>query len=91
MTNMGLSITVGVVLAFVQSTLSVIAMRWAFTRKSFYWVWGGGMLARFVIFAITAFVVHRYVTELNLAATLISLALATTLFLALEASFFVKK
>ncbi len=90
MTNMGLSITVGVGLAFVQSTLSVIAMRWAFSRKSFYWVWGGGMLARFVIFAITAFVVHRF-TELNLAATLISLALATTLFLALEASFFVKK
>jgi uncharacterized membrane protein YdcZ (DUF606 family) len=87
---MGPSIVVGVALAFVQSTLSVIALRWALSRKSFYWVWGGGMLARFVIFAGTAFVVHRF-TTLNLAATLISLALATTLFLALEALLFVKK
>jgi uncharacterized membrane protein YdcZ (DUF606 family) len=90
MTNMALSITVGVGLAFLQSTLSVMALRWALSRRSFYWVWGGGMLARFVIFAITAFVVHRN-TTLNLAATLISLALATTLFLTLEAALFGKK
>lgn len=87
---MAFSITVGVGLAFVQSTLSVVALRWALSRRTFYWVWGGGMLARFVIFAVTAFVVHRF-TTLNLAATLISLALATTLFLALEAALFVKK
>lgn len=87
---MAFSITVGVGLAFVQSTLSVVALRWALSRRTFYWVWGGGMLARFVIFAVTAFVVHRW-TTLNLAATLISLALATTLFLALEAALFVKK
>jgi hypothetical protein len=90
MTNMALSITVGVGLAFLQSTLSVMALRWALSRRSFYWVWGGGILARFVIFAITAFVVHRS-TQLNLAATLISLALATTLFLTLEAALFGKK
>jgi hypothetical protein len=90
MTNMGLSITVGAALAFLQSTLSVMALRWALDRPVFYWAWSGGMLARFVIFGITAFVVHRF-TTLNLAATLISLALATTLFLALEASFFIKK
>lgn len=87
---MQLSIGVGLVLALIQSTLSVAAMRWAFHKRIFFWVWGGGVLARFLFFGITAFIVYRF-TNLNLVATLISMVTATTLLLVIESWFFVRK
>jgi chromate transport protein ChrA len=87
---MGWSVSVGLALALIQSSLSVAAMRWAFRKRFFFWVWGGGVLARFLIFGITAWIVHSY-TDLSLVATLISMVTATTLLLVVETSLFIKK
>lgn len=76
-------VTTGLLLALLQSFASVGALQWAFHKSFFYWVWGGGVLVRFIVFAVTAFVVYRY-TNLSLVATLISLVIATTLFLVIE-------
>ena len=77
----------GLALAIAQSGLSIATLRWAGKRPVFYWVWGGGIAARFVVFLVTAFIVLRY-TRLNLIAVLVTLVLATTVFLVFEASVF---
>jgi len=79
------AIAIGFVVAFVQASLSVGLMQWTWEKKSFYWVWGGGFFFRIVIFALTAYVVYRY-TNFSLAWTLISLALATMIFLVVEST-----
>ncbi len=80
-------ILVGLCLAVLQATLSVAVLKWVWNKKSFYAAWGIGTLARFVIFGLTAYVVHRH-TSLDLASTLISLVLATMLFMIIEVKSF---
>ncbi len=82
-------IMVGVALALLQATISVLLLKWAWNKKSFYAVWGASTFARFLIFGATAFVVHRF-TDLNLAVTLLSLAGATMVFMILEVKVFLK-
>lgn len=79
----------GLIVALVQAGLSVGAMKWAWQKPFFYWVWGSGLLVRLLILAGTAVVVYRH-TSFNLAATLLTLVLATTVFMITEASFFLK-
>lgn len=82
---------VGVAIAVAQSLLSVWAMDRAWSTEWFYPVWGGGMLARMLIFAVVAFVAHKR-DDLSLLATLLSMVTATTLFLVVEVyAFFAKK
>lgn len=76
-------IVAGVIIAFVQSAASVAAMKLAWRSKWFYWTWGGGMLVRMLIFAATAYVTYRGV-GLNFLATMVSLVVATTIFLVFE-------
>jgi len=83
-------IATGLGVALVQSLLSVGAMQWAWQRKFFYWVWGGGVLFRFAVFAGMAYVVYFY-TSLHLVATLISMVTATTLFMVVESATFLGK
>lgn len=80
-------IVVGVVLALFQASSSVALLKWGWNKKFFYTVWGVSTLVRFVLFGITAFVIYKF-TSLDLAATLISLAVATMLFLIIEVRIF---
>ncbi|MCG3204555.1 MAG: hypothetical protein KCHDKBKB_01270 [Elusimicrobia bacterium] len=80
-------IIVGLVLAFFQASVSVALLKWAWNKKFFYTVWGVSTLARFVFFGFIAFVVYQF-TSLDLVATLISLAIATMLFLIVEVRLF---
>jgi hypothetical protein len=48
-----------------------------------YWVWGGGMLFRMLVFASTAFIVYRF-THLSLVGTMISMVVSTTILLVVE-------
>jgi hypothetical protein len=77
-------ILVGIAVAWAQSLLSMMALRRVLRKRIFYWVWFGGIFARLLVLALTAVVVSRY-THLNLAATLLSLVVATMVFLILEA------
>ncbi len=83
-------IVVGVILAFFQSVVSVLALEWAWDKKFVYWVWGGGMFFRMIVFAATAFVVYRY-TSLSLISTMVSMVTATTAFLVVESFLFFGK
>jgi hypothetical protein len=83
------SVVVGFVIAVLQTTISVGAMRWAWSRSSFYWVWGAGLLFRLAVLGLTAFVVTSY-TELHLVATLLSLVGFTTALLIFESWVFLK-
>lgn len=87
MTGVQLSIVVGVALALAQATMSVAVLKWAWKRPSFFNVWALSTLARFLVFGLTAFIVHQH-TRLDLAATLVSLALATMGIMILEISLF---
>jgi hypothetical protein len=73
----------GVLIALAQSLASIAAMKWTWTTKWFYWAWGGGMFFRMAVFAITGFVVYRGVGW-NFLSTMISLVVATTVFLVFE-------
>lgn len=84
---MTLSVVVGFFIALVQASVCTAALRWSWKKKSFYWVWGGGILFRFLVFGLTAYHVYRN-TNLNLVATLISLVVTTTLLLVLESKVF---
>jgi hypothetical protein len=83
-------ITVGFLVALIQSFLSVGALRWAQFKKSFYWIWGGGIFFRMFIFAVMALLVYRF-TNLNFVATMLSMVMATTLFLVIETALFMGK
>jgi len=83
-------IYLGLILALLQTFISIALLWWAWESKIFYYVWGGGVLFRFLVFAGTAFVVYRY-TELNLAAALLSLVTGTTVFLTFESATFLRK
>jgi|GEM_PF-3624784 len=80
----------GLAVALVQSLISIGTLSWAWNKKSFYWVWGAGILVRLLIFAGTALVVYQY-TNLNLVATLLTMITATTLFLVVESATFLGK
>ncbi len=80
-------ILLGSLLALAQSFLCVGAMHRAWQTTYFYWVWGAGVLLRFVVFASTAFAVHQF-TSLSLVATMISLVVSTTFFLVFEVLIF---
>jgi hypothetical protein len=82
-------IVIGLIVAFLQSTLSTGLLRWSWSRPYFYWIWGAGVLFRLVVFALTAYVVYWH-TKLPLVATMLSMVLATTLFLVVEAWVFLK-
>jgi len=79
-------IRLGLAVALLQSFISTGALAWAWRKKYFYWVWGSGMMVRFIIFLGTAYGVNRY-TSLNLAAALLSLVVATMVFLVVESLF----
>src|SRR5687768_8111673 len=70
-------IRLGLVVAVAQSLLSIAALRWSWNRPIFYWVWGGGLALRVLVFSATAYAVVKS-TTLSLAATLVSLVIATT-------------
>lgn len=78
-------ILAGIAVALAQTYLSVGALKWAWNKRFFYWVWGGGMLFRMMVFAAMAFVVYRY-TTLNFVATMLALVTATTFFLVWESA-----
>ena len=59
------------------------AMGWAWEKSFFYWVWGGGVFFRLLVFAGTAFFVYRY-TSIPLIAVLLALVVATMVFLVTE-------
>ena len=80
----------GLGLALLQSFASIGAMSWAWKKTYFYWVWGGGVLFRLVVFGATAFVVYQY-TNLHMLATLLTMVSATTLFLVFETAFLPNK
>jgi hypothetical protein len=80
-------IFIGTAIALGESFASTGALLWAWRTDFFYWVWGGGLFLRLVVFSATAFIVYRY-TSLNLIATLITLVGATTLFLVIESMAF---
>ena len=82
-------IIAGALIAFVQATASVVALKWAWKRKSFYKVWAAGTMARFVVFALVALVVYHS-KNLSFTATLLSLAIATMFFLIFEVNVFLK-
>lgn len=82
-------IVLGIGIALLQSGLTTVALKWAWTKSYFYWVWGAGFFFRLFVFSGTAFVVYKY-THLNLVATLLSLVVATTLFLVVESWVFLK-
>lgn len=83
-------IFLGVAIALMQTFASTGAMKLAWEKRFFYWVWGGGILARLVILAATAFLVYR-TASFNLIATLVTLVTASTLFLVIESyAFFVR-
>lgn len=88
--SIGQGIYCGMVIALVQSYLSTLALLWSWNKQFFYWVWGGGVLFRMIVFAATAFVVYRY-TSLSLVATLVTMVSATTLFLVVESATFFSK
>ncbi|MCB4756331.1 MAG: hypothetical protein LHV69_04895 [Elusimicrobia bacterium] len=83
-------IQVGVLIALAQTVISMGALKWALKRPYFYWVWGGGILFRLIVFAATAFIVYSY-TSLHFVATLISLVMATTLFMLIESTVIFRK
>jgi riboflavin transporter FmnP len=78
-------VVTGIIIALMQSSASVFTMNWAWEKPFFYWVWGGGMFCRLLVFAATAFVTVSF-TSFNLAATLITLVCATMFFLVIESS-----
>lgn len=78
-------VTAGQSVAVAQSYLSTASLAWAWNKKFFWWVWGGGFLARLLIFAATAYVVHVH-TDLSLVATMTSMVVSTTVFLAVESA-----
>jgi hypothetical protein len=78
-------VSTGVGLAVLQAYLSTAALRWTWNHRSFWWVWGAGVLFRMVVFAATAFVVYRF-THLNLVATMASMVVCTTAFLVVESA-----
>jgi hypothetical protein len=80
----------GTAVALAQSFASSGALRWAWNRKSFYWVWGGGIFLRLLVLGLTAFVVRQF-TPLSLVATLIALIVATMIFLVVESWAFFSK
>lgn len=83
-------IRLGLVVGWVQSLISVVAQRWAWNKKCFYWVWGSGLLLRAAVLGFTAFYVHRQRYP-DLLSTLLSLIGATTMFLVAESSIFYRK
>ncbi len=82
-------IIVGAIVAFAQATVTVGLLKWSFRKPSFFKVWAAGMLGRLVVFAVTAAMVYR-TESLNFAATLLTLAVGTMLFMILEVSVFLK-
>lgn len=86
----GKGVALGLLIALVQSFVSVGSLGWALNKEFFYWIWGAGVLFRFLVFFLTAFFVYRF-TSLSLVATLVSLVTATTLFLVVESAVFLKK
>lgn len=90
MTGMTGSVGAGLLMALLLSLISTGALYWAWNKKFFYWVWGGGILGRFLVFAGTAVVVYQF-TSLNLVAVLLTLAVATTLFMVVEALYLFSK
>ena len=85
-----LGVTTGILIALAQSYASVGALKLAWAKPYFYWVWGGGIFFRILVFAATAFVVYRF-SSLSLVATLVSLVAATTLFLVIESAVLLRK
>jgi hypothetical protein len=86
MTVMTQSILAGLALAAVESAFSIGALRWARSKRIFYWVWGGGIFFRLFFFGLAAFVLIQY-TPLNWVASLITMVLATTLLLVIDYGF----
>lgn len=80
----------GFSLALVQSWISVFALDWSWTKKYVYWVWGAGMFFRMAVFGITAFVIMKQ-PGFNFIATMLSLVIATTIFLVIESFLFFGK
>lgn len=78
-------VTVGMLVAVAQSYASTASLRWAWNRSTFWWIWGGGVLARMLVFAVTAFVVYRY-TDFHFVATMASMVVSTTVFLVVESA-----
>ncbi|OVE77332.1 hypothetical protein BVX98_03055 [bacterium F11] len=73
----------GLMIALGQSLISTGSLKWAWNKKYFYWVWGGGFFFRLIVFAVTAVVVYRF-SSLSLVATLITMVSATTVFMVVE-------
>ena len=78
-------VSVGVTLAALQAYLSTAALRWSWDRRSFWWVWGAGVMFRLAIFVVTAVLVFRF-TQLSFVATMTSMVASTTVFLVVEAA-----
>jgi hypothetical protein len=90
MTSIGMGILVGCAVALVQSLITTLALRWALKKPFFYWVWGGGIVLRVVVLLVMALLVSQH-TQLNMMATLLSLVVATTIFLIVETKYFLTK
>lgn len=78
-------VAAGVAIAAAQSYLSTGALRWSWNRPYFWWVWGAGVLLRFVVFAAVAFGIYRF-TQLSFVATMTSMVGFTTLFMVVESA-----
>ena len=83
-------VLLGLGLALLQSAVSVAALKKAWKTQAFYWVWGGGMAARLLVFAGTAAVTHGS-AAFGFAATLVTLAVATMVLLVSESLIFFSK
>jgi len=77
-------VVAGVGLALVQSLVVTATLKWALKKKFFFWIWFGGIFSRVIVLILTAIVVSRS-TQFNVAATLLSLVVSTTVFLIIEA------
>ena len=80
----------GLGIAFAQSVFSAALLRMAWQQTWFYLIWGSGMAIRLVVFVATAFVVHLF-SSLDVLATLLSLATASTIFMLVESIFLLRK
>ena len=74
---------VGVAIALAQSYASIFALARSLRTPRFFWVWGGAFGARLLVFAVTAFIAYR-LPALHLVSTMVSLVIATMLFMVVE-------
>jgi len=78
-------VAAGAGLAALQATLSTAALRWAWDRSYFWWVWAAGVFLRLAAFALVAFAALQF-TQLSFVATMTSMVGFTTVFLVVESA-----